>query len=58
MLMKRRGTLYLERVTETRAGFDTATPKCDREIGDIPLPVSMPRRGTRCSFVTYTGIWN
>jgi hypothetical protein len=29
---------------ESVARFDTATPKCDRELGEIPLPVSMPRR--------------
>ena len=35
---------YLERFTETAGRFDTAAPQCEREIGEIPLPVSMPRR--------------
>ena len=35
---------YLERFMESGAQFDTATPQWEGELGEIPLPVSMPRR--------------
>ena len=38
------GVYYYERTMENADRFDTATPKCEGELGDIPLPVFMPRR--------------
>jgi len=38
------GGVFVERFIESLDRFDTATPQWEGELGEIPLPVSMPRR--------------